>query len=552
MRIAIAQLDPIIGDLAGNVDRLLDSVKRAGEMGAELVVAPELAVTGYPPRDLLDRPSFVADARVATQRLAQAIGSPALLVGAIVSAQGEPLSISSAVANGALLLHDRRIVACHRKILLPTYDIFDEGRYFVPGDVPTVVHFAGQSLGISVCEDIWNDKRYWEQPRYARDPVAEEVALGAELLINVSASPYERGKPTERRRMLQAVAKRHARPILFANQVGGNDSILFDGRSAFFPAAGGAPHELGAFTADLQIVDTAAPVPYAPATFAPSSWETDVEAALVMGLRDYVHKCGFRDVVLGLSGGIDSALTAVIATQALGPEHVLGVAMPSRYSSQHSLDDAYELGRRLRIRVDTVPIETVFGAYLAALAAPFTGRAPDVTEENLQARIRGALLMAYSNKLGSLLLTTGNKSELAVGYATLYGDMCGGLAVISDLYKTDVYALARHINATRGGPIPESSLTKVPSAELRANQTDQDSLPPYDTLDAVLRGYIDERLGRDALLAAGHDTGLVTRIIRMVDRAEYKRRQMPPGLRVSRKAFGEGRRLPIAQRYSDA
>lgn len=552
MRIAVAQLNPTIGELAHNVDRLLDSVKRAARMGAQLVVAPELAITGYPPRDLLDRPSFVADSRLATLRLVAAIRSPALLVGTIVAAEGDPLAASSAIANGALLIHEGRVVACHRKILLPTYDIFDEGRYFAAGDVPTVVQLEGHALGISVCEDIWNDKRYWEEPRYARDPIAEQVARGAELLINVSASPYDRGKPDLRRRMLQAAARRHERQIIFANQVGGNDSILFDGRSGFFPRDGGAPQELAAFDEDLRLVDTDDSARKVRVASTPPPWEQDVAAALVMGLRDYVRKCGFRDVVLGLSGGIDSALTAVIAAEALGAAHVLGVAMPSRYSSQHSLDDAYELGRRLGIQVDTVPIEPVFSAYLSALAAPFAGRAPDVTEENLQARVRGALLMAYSNKHGSLLLTTGNKSELAVGYSTLYGDMCGGLAVISDLYKTDVYAVARYLNESRGCLIPDSTLTKAPSAELRENQTDQDSLPPYDDLDAVLRGYIDERLGRDALTARGHDAALVTRVIRMVDGAEYKRRQMPPGLRISRKAFGEGRRLPIAQRYSDA
>lgn len=549
MRVAVAQLNPTIGDLPGNVDKLTRAMRQAAELGAELVVASELVLTGYPPRDLLDRPAFIRDALATLRELVASVRGPALLVGAIVSHEGDPLVPSGRISNGAVLAADGAVVACHRKNLLPTYDVFDEARYFTPGRAATVVQWRGRKLGLSVCEDIWNDKDYWRSPRYDHDPVADEVAGGADLLINISASPYDRAKPLERSQMLQAMARRHRRPVLYVNQCGGNDSLVFDGRSVALAPDGSVGARVQAFDEAVALIDIDDGVVRGPMAAEPSCWEADVLEALTLGLRDYVRKCGFASVVLGLSGGIDSALTAAIAVRALGPERVIGVAMPSRYSSQGAHDDAAELARRLGIRMDVVPIEPIFQAYLDMLAEPFAGLPADVTEENLQARIRGALLMAYSNKLGSLLLTTGNKSELAVGYSTLYGDMCGGLAVISDVYKTDVYALARHINATGGLPIPQSSIDKAPSAELRPDQRDEDSLPPYELLDAALRCYIDEALGYADLLERGFSPELSERIISMVDRAEYKRRQMPPGLRVTRKAFGEGRRLPIAQRY---
>jgi NAD+ synthetase len=551
MRVAIAQLDAVVGDLAGNVDRILTAHDRARAGGADLVVAPELAVTGYPPKDLLDRPAFVADALAALARLVARVDGPALVVGAVVAHEGDPLVASGRIANGAVVIERGRVVGCHRKVLLPTYDVFDEVRYFVPGPRPTVVSLAGRRVGISVCEDAWNDKEYWQTPRYERDPLAEEVAAGADLLVNISASPYDREKPSERLSMLRVTARRHRVPLVYANQVGGNDSLLFDGRSLVIDAAGeigllGQPFAEGIFTAEIdggQVRGDVVPQP--------QTWEADVTAALEMGLADYVRKCRFKDVVLGLSGGIDSALTAALAARALGPEHVIGVAMPSRYSSEGALTDARDLARRLGIHFDVVGIEPMFQAYLGALEKPFAGRAPDVTEENLQARIRGGLVMAFSNKLGALLLTTGNKSELATGYCTLYGDMCGGLAAISDLYKTQVYAVSRWVNESSPAPvIPESSLTKPPSAELRHDQTDQDTLPPYPVLDAILEGYIEGHVAPEALVARGFDPALVRRVVRMVDTSEYKRRQMPPGLRVSRKAFGEGRRIPIAQAYA--
>jgi NAD+ synthase (glutamine-hydrolysing) len=552
VRIAVAQIDPTVGDLAGNVALLKDAHARARAAGADLVVAPELAVTGYPPRDLLDRPGFVRDAVRALAELTASIEGPALLCGAVVAASGDPLALGGRVSNGAVLIRDRQVRAVHRKMLLPTYDVFDEARYFVPGTAPTVVDFGGVRLGVHVCEDAWNDKDYWREPRYERDPVREEAEAGAELLINISASPYDRDKPAERERMLATTARARRRPFLYVNQIAGNDALIFDGRSVAFSADGTVVARSAAFAPALDIVEYERGELRGAVDPGPSCWEEDVVRALTLGLGDYARKCGFERVVVGLSGGIDSALTAALAARALGPQNVIGIMMPSRYSSEGSRADARELGKRLGIRVDEVAIEPMFQAFLGALAQPFAGMAPDVAEENLQARIRGTLLMAYSNKFPrTLLLTTGNKSELGVGYCTLYGDMAGGLAPISDLYKTEVYAVSRWLNQS-GAPIPEASLTKPPSAELRPNQTDQDTLPPYEQLDAVLRGYVDHAQSLEQLVAAGHPLALVRRVIRLVESSEYKRRQMPPGLRVSLKAFGEGRRIPIAHGYRPA
>jgi len=534
LRFALAQLNPTIGDHGHNVDNILRAAQNS--RNTDLLVTSELAVSGYPPRDLLDRPSFVTDAIAALKRLVEQTSEQAILVGAVISATGDPLKPSDRISNGAVLAQHGKVIACHRKILLPTYDIFDEGRYFVPGEQATMVDFLGTRIGISVCEDIWNDKDYWRHPRYVRDPIADQVAAGAQILINLSASPYDRHKPKERLHMLQTLAQKYQTPVLYCNQVGGNDSLIFDGRSMVLNAKGDVTHLAPAFE-EAVLIDQKS-------TDHISTWEYDVVQALTLGIHDYTRKCGFKQVVLGLSGGIDSALTATLAVEALGPQNVLGVAMPSRYSSKSSVDDALELAEKLQIRCDIRPIENIFATYLATLEEPFKHFQPDITEENLQARIRGALLMAYSNKFGSLLLTTGNKSELAVGYCTLYGDMCGGLAVISDLYKTQVYTISQLFASV----IPPSTLTKAPSAELRLNQTDQDCLPPYDQLDAVLERYIDGLQSRQEIIDAGFDAELVERILLMVDRAEYKRRQMPPGLRISRKAFGEGRRLPIAMR----
>ncbi|MBN1962258.1 MAG: NAD+ synthase [Deltaproteobacteria bacterium] len=551
MRLVIAQINPTIGDLDGNVAQILDAYKKAQINKADLVVTSELAITGYPPRDLLDRPRFLRDAIAALSFVVNNVKDIPLIIGAIVSNTNDPLVLNDRIANGAVVIANGKIIACHRKMLLPSYDVFDETRYFVAGEISTIVEIGGKKIGLSVCEDAWNDKEYWQKPRYARDPLTEQIAAGANLLINISASPYDRQKPAKRLTMLQSIARRHKVPFVYVNQVGGNDSLIFDGRSFAIDAFGEVALMAPAFRSALVTAEIQNDKMIGDISPAPSCWEADVCAALELGVKDYTQKCGFNSAVLGLSGGIDSALTAAIATKALGPDRVIGISMPSRYSSQGSIADARDLAQRLGIRFDVVSIESIFKSYLEALAEPFKGYAADVTEENLQARIRGAILMAYSNKLGALLLTTGNKSELAVGYCTLYGDMCGGLALISDLYKTQVYAVAKYIN-TSATPalIPENSIIKPPSAELRPDQTDQDSLPPYEQLDEILAGYIEGALCRTALISRGLDSDLVHRVTRLVDTSEYKRRQMPPGLRISRKAFGEGRRIPIAQKYS--
>jgi len=564
MRVALAQLNPTVGDLRGNLGAIEVAMAQAAEAGADLLVTPELALCGYPPRDLLDRPVFIADNIRALGEIVAHSGDLHVLVGAVVAAEGDPLqppSDGSQIANAAVLCTGGKVIACHRKLLLPSYDVFDERRYFRAGTVPTVVELGGVRVAITVCEDIWNheDSRVVE---YSCNPVAMSCAAGAQALINISASPYDRDKPLQRYQLLRQLCTTYGVELAYCNQVGGNDGLLFDGGSVVINGDGEVVAMAAAFQPDLMICEFAG---------APRSTESGGDSkkksiasilekphddtasvceALVMGVRDYARKCRFERAVIGLSGGIDSAVTAAIAERALGPSQVIGITMMSRYSSQGSRDDAALLGSRLGIRVDAIPIEPLFTAYLKSLSKPFSGHDPDVTEENLQARIRGTLLMAYSNKFGALLLTTGNKSELAVGYCTLYGDMCGGLGVISDLYKTEVYALARYLNEVDPrGPIPVSCIEKPPSAELRHDQRDEDSLPPYDRLDSILRAYIDNARSVQEIVAMGHPADQVTEILAMVDRNEYKRSQMPPGLRVSRKAFGVGRRLPIAQTY---
>lgn len=557
MHIAVAQFNAVIGDLSGNVRRLLAAAEHAREAGAELLVAPELALCGYPPRDLLDRPAFVQESVLALAQLVEAAPMP-MLVGAIVSQHGNPLQLGERFCNGAVLVHAGSIVACHRKQLLPNYDIFDEERYFAAGEGPTLVRLGETLLAITICEDLWADKEGVQNARYLRDPVAEAVREGAELIVNLSASPYDRRKPADRLALLQRLAERHQRPILYVNQVGAHDSVVFDGRSLAVDGNGEVGMRAPAFAEALVHVhythNRLSRAPFGKLqgelSAESSNWEEDVCRALTLGLSDYVRKTGFSQVLLGLSGGIDSALVAALAVLALGPSRVRVVAMPSRFSSRGSLDDARTLAQNLQIQLEEIPIEPMVRSFEAALAPSFAGRERDITEENLQARVRGVLLMALSNKSGHLVLTTGNKSEIAVGYTTLYGDMNGGLGLISDLYKTEVYALAHHLNAQAGRPfIPEAILTKAPSAELRENQADQDSLPPYEELDALLRGYVDETLSLDELTARGFPRPMVERIASLVRKSEYKRRQMAPGLRVSRKAFGEGRRLPMAQQW---
>jgi NAD+ synthase (glutamine-hydrolysing) len=560
MRIAVAQSNSIIGDLRGNLSRLLMAAANAKEEGADLLVTPELALCGYPPRDLLDDPTFVKDCLEALAALLRQAPLP-LLVGAVVGADANPLQAGGRISNGALLLSQGQVLACHRKILLPNYDIFDESRYFNAGETATAMPFLDSCLGISICEDIWNDAAYWEAAprhhgpgrRYLRDPVQESVAAGADLLINLSASPTHQHKGLHRLEMLQGIARRHRRPLLYVNQVGGNDALVFDGRSLALDAQGQTTLRLPAYKEALCVAQFQGGQLDGSLAAEPASWQEDVTEALCLGIRDYLRKCGFDKVVLGLSGGIDSALVATLAVRALGAHRVIGVAMPSRYSSAGSVQDAHALAKNLGMRCDDVPIESLFVGFNTSLATPFVGLKADSTEENLQARIRGTLLMAYANKFNALLLSTGNKSEVAVGYCTLYGDMCGGLSPISDLYKTAVYSLSHYLNGQSAvPPIPSSTLSKPPSAELAPGQTDQDSLPSYDVLDAILASHIEGRQGLTQLVAAGFERATVVQVLGLVQRSEYKRRQMAPGLRMSEKAFGEGRRLPVAQRYSPA
>ena len=545
MKIALAQIDTTIGDFAGNVDRIVKYAGWARDRGADLVVFPELALCGYPPRDLVEKAGFVERSQAELLRLARLLPPIPTLVGYVRRSR---VNQGKQVANAAAWLEGGQVVVDYAKILLPFYDVFDEARYFEPGSCVCVHPFGGFRVGITICEDIWNDKHFWTKRLYTRDPVEECVAAGANLLLNIASSPYNTEKIQLRHDMLKTIARQQGIPVAYVNHVGGNDQLLFDGSSLAFNARGELTARAQAFAEDLVVFNTAdGATEIRPA---PESEAEEIYQALCLGVRDYVQKCGFRKVLVGLSGGIDSSLVATLAADSLGPQNVLGVGMPGPYSSPGSIRDAEALARNLGIEFRVIPITPVFESYLETLDPAFEGAPRDVTEENIQARIRGNILMALSNKFGSLLLSTGNKSELAVGYCTLYGDMAGGLAVIADVPKTTVYALARYINR-RAERIPSACLEKPPSAELRPNQTDQDSLPPYEVLDAILKAYIEENRGVDEIAATlPHlDPSLVRRTVCMVNAAEYKRQQAPPTLKVTAKAFGMGRRLPIAQKF---
>jgi NAD+ synthase (glutamine-hydrolysing) len=550
MRIGLAQLNPTVGDLAGNLARLVAAYRELVATGAEFVVTPELAVCGYPPRDLLLRTRFVHDVENATAELAAVTGEVPLLVGTVVANAREH---GRRAYNAAAFCHHGRVQQLAKKCLLPTYDVFDEDRYFEPAEAPAVIVHAGRRIGVTICEDIWANESPGDTRLHRYDPVAHLKAERVDLLLNLSASPWYEGKAALRERIVAGVARELAAPVVYCNAVGGNDELIFDGRSVVAAPDGAIAHRLAAFAEERRVIDLGAS-PGAPA-FQPASAPTasplaDIHAALVLGLRDYAHKSGFTRALVALSGGIDSALVAELAVAAFGPDNVIGVSLPSAISSEHSKDDARALAQNLGIRFETIAIADTVAAAERALGPVFAGRAPDVTEENLQARTRGVLMMALSNKFGALLLTTGNKSEVAVGYCTLYGDMCGGLAVISDLFKTQVYALCHWINENAGREIiPRNTIEKPPSAELRPGQVDQDSLPPYDVLDALLRGYIEEGKARADLVADGFDAAMVRDICRKVDLNEYKRKQAAPGLKITPLAFGVGRRIPIVQKY---
>jgi NAD+ synthetase len=545
MKIALAQINTTVGDLAGNEAKILDAARRAQSEKADLVIFPELTVTGYPPRDLLLKKDFIAKNLAVLQRLAAASGETAMLVGYVGENKNPP---GRDVTNEAALLHRGNIVDTRQKTLLPTYDVFDEDRYFEPARENPPMTIGGSVCGVTICEDIWNDEDFWPHRRYRANPVSKLVSAGVQCVFNISASPWCVGKEKVRYEMLSSLARKSRRPVALCNLVGGNDELLFDGGSLLFNAKGQLIAKARSFAEDFVVADTDTDQPVARPN---ASDEENVHDALVLGLRDYFHKCGFQSAVLGLSGGIDSAVVACLAVAALGPAHVHVISLPSQFSSKGSLDDARLLAERLGIRYDVIPIEPPFESVRHQLKSLFAGRPEDTTEENIQARLRGVILMALSNKFGSLLLTTGNKSEIAVGYCTLYGDMCGGLAVISDVPKTMVYRLAQWINRARE-IIPQSSLTKVPSAELRPNQCDQDTLPPYEILDAILDHYVVQGRSLAEIVKLGFEPETVKQVIHLIDVNEYKRRQAAPGLKVTTKAFGVGRRFPIAQRYREA
>ncbi|MEP6993773.1 MAG: NAD+ synthase [Acidobacteriota bacterium] len=543
LRVAVAQIDTTVGDFSGNTRKILEGGRRAEKAGADVVLFPELAVCGYPPRDFVERPSFVAETERASARVARAAGSSVWIFGTLLRNRGKS---GRPLFNAAMAARGGESIGVYRKRLLPTYDVFDEGRYFEPGNRPLVMRVAGHRVAVTICEDIWNDKTFWKRPLYPTDPVSELKPASADLHVNISASPYTMGKNRLRRRMMRQIALRTGVPLVHCNLVGGNDGLVFDGASTAFDARGRLVGAGKRFEEDFWTID----LPGGRSTLAdPESNVAGLRRALVLALSDYARKCSFESVVLGLSGGIDSAVTAALASEAMGPERVLGVAMPGPYSSAGSRRDAEALALRLGIQFAEVPIGPVFESYRATLRPAFGSGDCSVAEENLQARIRGALLMALSNRFGHLVLSTGNKSEVALGYCTLYGDMAGGYALLSDVPKTMVYALADLINRDRER-IPRSSIEKEPSAELRPNQKDSDSLPPYAKLDPLIEGLVDLALPvAKAASRAGVSVALARKIASRIDRNEYKRRQMPPGPKVTARAFGDGRRYPIAQKF---
>jgi NAD+ synthase (glutamine-hydrolysing) len=541
VKIALGQINPTVGDFSGNAAKIIEFSQRAQAGGAELILFPELSVCGYPPRDLVERPSFVARNRETAEQIASATRGISVICGLVTPAESET---GKSVMNSAALLQEGKIAFLQSKMLLPTYDVFDEMRNFAPAKSQRLFSFGGSRVALTICEDAWNDKLFWPKRLYVVDPIEALVRAGGNLILNISASPFWIGKREMRRDMLASIAQQHKIRVAMVNQVGGNDSLLFDGSSIVLNADGKVIAQARSFEEDLICFDSESltgdlhePI---------EGEEASVYSALVLGTRDYIHKCGFQKAIVGLSGGIDSALTAVIAADAVGPENVIGVGMPGPYSSPGSIGDARTLANNLGIRFELLSIDCAVEAYRETLKEVFANQKEDVTEENIQSRARGTLLMALSNKFGAIVLSTGNKSELGVGYCTLYGDMVGGLAVISDVPKTLVYRLSHYVNS-RHPVIPQATLEKPPSAELRPDQKDSDSLPPYEILDAVLEDYVEdahsvERIATDR----GFDIEVVRRVVRMVDRAEYKRQQSAPGIKISAKAFGYGRRLPIA------
>lgn len=541
MKIALGQINPTVGDFSGNAAKIIQFARQARSAGAGLILFPELAVSGYPPHDLVERPSFVTRNRETVERIAAETQGIAVICGMVTPAEADS---GKKVMNSAALLREGRIEFIQSKMLLPTYDVFDELRNFAPAKSQQLFSFCGNQMALTICEDAWNDKRFWNKRLYRIDPVEELVRAGGNFVLNISASPFWLGKRELRRDMLAAIALNQKVPVAMVNQVGGNDSLVFDGSSLVIAPDGQVIAQGKSFEEDLIYFDSQSLT--GDMHTQTIGEEASAYEALVLGTRDYVHKCGFERAIIGLSGGIDSALTASIAVDALGSENIIGVGMPGPYSSRGSIDDGQQLARNLKIRFELLSIDEIYEAARRTLVPVFTGMPEDVTEENIQSRARGMLLMAMSNKFGTLVLSTGNKSELAVGYCTLYGDMVGGLAVISDVPKTLVYRLSAYVNSRRK-VIPEATIEKPPSAELRPDQRDSDSLPPYEVLDEILEDFVEESWSAEQIARAHNfDPDLVRRVIRMVERSEYKRQQAAPGIKISAKAFGYGRRFPIA------
>lgn len=542
MKIGFAQINPTVGDLNGNFEKIAGAYERLAAAGAELILTPELAITGYPPQDLVFKSQFVPQNLEVLERLQTRLRGAALLVGFVERNQGR----GKPFHNAAALLQPGAPISKTYKSLLPTYDVFDEDRYFEPARNVAPLMLGEKKIGVTICEDIWTE-HYLPRPFYDIEPVRALVEQGAEIILNLSASPFSLNKPAIRREMVSALARAHNRPICYCNAVGGNDQLVFDGNSIAVNSGGQLIAQLPGFRTAEEVIDTDTA---GPIDLKESERSAELSPALSLGVRDYLDKCGFKSAVLGLSGGIDSAVVAAIAVDALGAENVVGVSMPSPYSSQGSIDDALALAKNLGIKCLQIPIANAFAAFKAQFAEIFAGLPEDTTEENMQARLRGMILMSLSNKFGHIVLSTGNKSELAVGYCTIYGDMAGGLAVISDVPKTMVFELARWMNRERE-IIPRSTIEKPPSAELKPDQKDQDTLPPYDVLDEILRLYVEENLSARDIIAHGFDEKTVRWVQRRVDINEYKREQAAPGIKVTSRAFGVGRRMPIAQRYID-
>ena len=543
MKIALAQLNPTIGDLEGNSRKILQACQASEKAGADLVVFSELVLTGYPPRDLLYKPDLICEGQKSLESLVSGIQGPAVLMGYVGKRKN---GAGKGLTNSAVLFQDGKILAQADKVLLPSYDVFDETRYFQAANHPVIYELAGTKLGITICEDIWNFPEFFDQDIYHSNPVQELAQAGADIILNVSSSPYRVGRWQTRRALGQHIVDQYNKPFVLVNQVGGNDDLLFDGHSFALSDAGKVIAQARGFEEDLVVVDLGQGKGDLRPT--PECDEEEMFRGLVMGVRDYLHKCGYGKAVVGLSGGIDSAVVAAIAVEALGAEQVMGISMPSQYTVSQSISDAESLAGNLGVSFSVVPIQELFEQYKKSLSPLFPGKAEDVTEENIQARIRGNILMAVSNKLGSMVLSTGNKSEMSVGYCTLYGDMAGGLSVISDVPKMKVYALANWINRDKE-IIPQAIIDRPPTAELRPDQTDQDSLPPYEVLDPILEGYVEKHWSVERLIEEGYKAEVVRQVVSKVDRNEYKRNQAAPGLKITAKAFGSGRRNPIAQKF---